>query len=352
LAKQGVRGRKEVRKLGDRTVSSLVRRLKSGGFGRDFVSRVILPDWWEDDCWEKTGLLPEIEIRVARFLGVPVATVIDSNASLEAPAYQGARLRRVRDVHRDRLGPAIHAAIRIAEAVLRNLKPNVPAPLVPPPDGLGWRGQIERSAERVTLEDILKDLWARGIPVVPTDILPSPSFQGLAAVVEDRPVIVVGHRHDEPGRAAFRISHEAGHIAHGDCAADAPVVDEDEEIGSEDEMEELADRFAVQALVGNDSVPEIPAGIEDFRELAKRAAALERETGADAGAVIFSWAQATGDYATATMATKSLYRATGARRSLKNHLESHVDLESAAQSDRELLRAIFSDPLSGDAAPR
>ena len=75
-------------------------------------------------------------------------------------------------------------------------------------------------------------------------------------MVENRPVVVLGHRHDEPGRVAFRISHEAGHIAKGDCTPDAPVVDEDEEIPSDDEMEELADQYAVRALMGEAAIPE------------------------------------------------------------------------------------------------
>lgn len=326
--------------LAKRTTRSLMRRLARAGFGKDFVSSAILPEWWDEDCWEKPELLPELEIRVARFLGLPVSVPADPAAVLASPAYGGAQLRRVRDIDRDRLGPAIHAATAIAAAALRNLRPSVPAATPPPADGLDWRAQIRRSDERVTLEDLLADLWARGIPVLPIDILPAPNFQGLAAVVLERPVIVIGHKHDDPGRAAFRIAHEAGHIAAGDCAVDAPVVDEDEEIASDHEMEERADRFATQVLTGGDEIPGMAETVADYKELARRAAALERETGADAGAVIFSWARSTGDYGTATMATKSLYRASGGRRILREHFREYVDVEGAPQSDQELLRGV------------
>jgi hypothetical protein len=318
-----------------------MRRLASAGFGNDFVSAAILPDWWSQDCWDRPDLLPEIEIRAARFLGVPVSVVTDPAAALAPPAYRGAQLRRVRDIDRDRLRPAIHAAMTIAAAVSRNLKTSVPAATPPPPDGLQWRTQIRRIDERVSLDNLLDDLWARGIPVIPVDILPVPSFQGLAAIAHDRPVIVVGHKHDDPGRAAFRIAHEAGHIASGDCTGDAPVVDEDEEIASDHETEGRADRFAIQVLTGSDEVPELTGTAADFRDLARKAAAFEREQGADAGAVIFSWARSTGDYATATMATKSLYRATGGRRILRERLATHVDVEGAPQSDQELLRGVL-----------
>ena len=239
----------------------------------------------------------------------------------------------------------------IAGAVVRNLRESVPAPAPPPPDGLAWRQQIRKSIGSVDLDAILKDLWTRGIPVVPTQLLPTPSFQGLAAVVESRPVVVLGHRHDEPGRAAFRISHEAGHIARGDCTPDAPVVDKDEEILSDDDMEKLADRYAIRVVMGKHTIPELsPSAFGDFRNLANRAAEMERETGIDAGAIIFSWARTSGDYATATMATKALYLSTGAARILRKYFRRFVNIEGASLSDQELMRVVVPGPMSSNAS--
>ncbi|WP_420442280.1 hypothetical protein [Candidatus Palauibacter sp.] len=299
-------------------------------------------------------LLAEIEIRIGRFLAVPLSTVSDPETTLEPLGYPEARLRCVRDIGRDRLAPAIHAAMRIAGAVVRNLKQPVPAPACPPSDGLAWRKDIRGFDGSSVLDAIVEDLWTRGIPVVPAHVLPTPGFQGLAAVVEDRPVVVLGHRHDEPGRVAFRIAHEAGHIARGDCTAEAPVVDEDEEILQDDEMEELADQYAIRALVGEAAIPELgPKALGNFRDLATQAAVAARETGVDAGSIIFSWARTTGDYATATRATKALYLATGATRSLRQYFHRFVDVEGASLSDRELMRVIApGSPLSADASSR
>ena len=324
-------------------------RLRRAGFGTDFVNRAILPDWWDQGCRDDPDLLPEIEIRVSRFLAVPMSVVTDPDSTLAATSYSGAQLRRVRDIDRDRLAPTIHAAMGIAGAAARNLKESVPAPAPLPRDGLAWRREIRDSHGSVDLDAILKDLWTRGIPVVPTHLLPTPSFQALAGVVEDRPVVVLGHRHDEPGRAAFRISHEAGHIANGDCTPEAPVVDKDEEIRSNHVMEETADQYAIRVLLG-DTIPELdPRSFHDFRALANRAAEIERETGTDAGAIIFSWARTSGDYATAAMATKALYLSTGAGRILRKYFGEYVDVEGASLSDRELMRAVVPEPVSLDA---
>lgn len=315
-----------------------MRRLSQAGFKKEFVRPAILPDWWEPSCATDPALLEDIEIRVARFLGLPLATVKDVSADLKRPAYPTAQLRRVRNVDRDRLGPAIHAAMRIAAAVVRCLNSSVSVPRLPPAEGLPWRQEISRSGPAVSLDDILGDLWHRGIPVVPVDILPVPSFQGLACIVENRPVIVVGHKHDEPGRAAFLLAHEAGHIGAGDCAPDQPVVDEEDEISDESEMERRADQFAMQVLVGAARPPSLEA--QTFKQLANAAAELESSTGADASVLIFAWAAQTRDYPKASMAVKALYRARGARKKLRHAFEQHVDLDAASESDRALLRCV------------
>ena len=317
-------------------------RLSHAGFRGGFVRSALLPDWWEESYAQDPNLLPDIEIRVARFLGLPLSAVRDPRTPLTPRAYPAAHLRRARTVDRDRLGPAIHSAIRIAAAVVRSLRDTVPALAVPPPDSFPWREQIKRDNSAPTLADILSDLWLRGIPVVPLDVLPTPNFQGVACVIEDRPVVLLGHKHDEPGRIAFLVAHEVGHIVAGDCAPDQPVVDGEEDIADDTEIEVQADRFATRVLVGSDSVPIVDG--ENFKELARRASKLERESGADASAVIFAWARRTVDYAVASMAVKALYRSSGARQQLRQFFDRYIDLEISTESDRALLRCVHGDP--------
>ena len=193
-------------------------------------------------------------------------------------------------------------------------------------------------------------LWQLGIPVVPVDLLPAPGFQGMACVVEGRPVILLGQKHDAPGRVAFIVAHEVGHIAAGDCAADRPVVDEEEVLTTVD-IEARADRFATQFLVGNARLPELPgAGPVLFKELARHAIAIERDTGADASFVAFSWAHKTGDFSTAAMAVKALYRSTGAQRQLHRLFDQYVDVGLAAETERCLLRCVHDDAARHEAA--
>ena len=328
----------------EHTWTTLRRRLSRGGFQRNFLERAILPDWWAEECERDPDLMWDLTLRVARFLELPVATVRDPQADLRPRVYSDAPLRRVRDLPPERLAPAIFAALKIAEAVVRNLRdPTSPAEFLPR-DAAAWRSQLAKSGT-VTLDVLLSDLWKRGIPVIPAESLPSPSFQGLAGFVQGRPVIVLGHKHDEPGRVAFVVAHEAGHITAGDCGQDRPVVDEQDEIVDTAEMEKRADLFALQTLVGTEEVPEIKGA--GFRELAKAALEHEGNTGADASVLIYSWARYNGDYSTASRAVAALYRSIGGRKILWAHFDQAINLNSASESDRRLLGCVYGAVASG-----
>ena len=326
--------------------NTLMRRLAHAGFSKSFITTALFPDWWDSDCASDPTLLPDLEIRVARFLGASVAVIRDASIALSAPVYAHAQLRRVGNIEADRLGPAIHAALAVAGAVVRNLKKDVPGPAVPPQNAILWRKEILSTAARsVTLELLLTALNRRGVPVVPLLTSPEPKFQGLACLVEGRPVIVLGHQIKDPGRVAFIVSHEVGHIANGDCDADAPVVDADDEAKDTSSIERAADLYAIRTLTGRDKVQQVQAG--DFKVLAERAFQIESEDGVDAGVIIANWARRTRDYQAASMALKALYRSQGAGVLLAEHLTRAVDMQNASESDRILLRCALGDEIDG-----
>jgi hypothetical protein len=52
----------------------------------------------------------------------------------------------------------------------------------------------------------------------------------------------------------------------------------------------------------------------------------------------------TGDYTTAAMAVRALYRHVGARRQLREMFDRYVVVSAAAETDRALLRCVYGDP--------
>ncbi len=324
-------------------IAGLMSRLEAAGFKRDFAVKGILPDWWTDECWGDDALLPQVQIRVARFLGLQLGRVADPAAPLSAPSYANAMLRRVRDVDRDRLAPAIHVAVRTAAAVVRNLRADAPPVRQLPSSGGRLRWLAEHAGGGQLITGVASVLWGHGIPVVPLGTVPNPSFQAMACIAEGRPVIATAYQHDEPARVAFWIAHEAGHLAHGDCSGDGPVVDGEEAAAEgEAEMERNADRYATEAIAGPGGFPELGLPPDpSFKDVARRAATLQSVTGIDSAALVFSWARETGRHQDAALAVKALYKQAGARRALRAFLSERVDADGATETDGALLRCVL-----------
>ncbi len=322
---------------------SLMSRLSSAGFKKPFVHAALLPDWWDDDCSENPNLLPDFEIRVARFLHCSLSHIRNASVALSASTETGPRLRKVRSVRGDRLDPAIHTAVEVAKAVVRNLTEGQ-RPMIPSRDPLVWRDKLTSELDgTVQLRDILDHLWSTGIPVVQlNDYVPRPRFQALACVVEDHPVVVLGHKYEEPGRVAFLIAHEIGHISAGHCTESITILDENAEVNDDSPDEIEANEYAQDFLVG----PEVPTLIHawehlDARALAEKASQIEAETGADASYMIYRWAAKTLDYPMAAAAVRALYRASGAQRQLSDLYLANVHAIDASESDMGLLQCVY-----------
>jgi hypothetical protein len=322
-----------------------MRRVAKAGFGADFLKAAVFPDWWSSSCASDSALLTDIEFRLARFLGTSIEQLRLPSASVSAPVYPGAQLRRVKNIDADRLGPAIHAGLRISAAALRALRDPAVAVRLPPSDPLEWRHQLirERAPHTLTLVDQVSDLWTRGIPVLHIDVLPSPKYQALAGIIDGRPVIVLAYRSDELPRLEYHLVHEVGHLVLGHCNEDEPVVDEEESIQDSSSFESQADSYARAFVSDGHDFSRLRS--LSFRELAREASDLSLTLRAvDAGTIIWDWSVQTGDFRTGQMALRALYRNHGARRILREQFDAHVDLEKASESDRALLRCIAGDP--------
>jgi hypothetical protein len=325
--------------LPKKSYRELMRRLSTAGFKLGFLREAVLPDWWDSRCETDSKLLPDVEFRISRFLGVPLDTLWEGE-SIRGPTYAEARLRHVKSLRRSRLNAAVHAGIRIAEAANRHLRSSDP-PNLPDRDPLVWRQSVLANHTLLDLAAAVNDLWSRGIPPLHVEVLPPPRFQGMACVVEARPVIELGYGHKEPAKLLYHLIHEVAHVALGHCERGAPVVDESD-VPDEEELELEADRYAVVALTGTESPPEIRG--KDAKALALDAYRTESEQRIDAGFLIWRWANATKDYATAEIALEALYRKHGALSLLRSITEANLRLEDASESDRTLLRCLYGDP--------
>lgn len=316
-------------------LKTLLARVTKAGIPRPLARCALVPDWWGPES-DEDGSLADVEERVARFLRMPLSQVRDPAAALALPAHPGAQLKNARHVSRAKLDPAIHFALMVAKAALPCLRDAAPVrPL--PRDPLDWRAELLEAGPFPDLAVVLENLWARGYLVLHVSRLPTPRFQGLAALVNGRPVILLSHDLEPPAVFLFNIAHEAGHHASGHCTDETFIVDgEENDDRSETEVE--ANRYARLAMLGRDDLPSFFG--DKPRQLAQEALDEQARTRADAGLLLRSWAFENGTWALASAAIEAIDQDLGGPETVRAAFEEHIDRNLATDAERGLLACL------------
>jgi hypothetical protein len=349
----------------DRSFRRLMSRLRDAGFSKDFVERAILPEWWSSDMGRDTSVLPELEICVARFCGLPLATIRDADIPLEINVAQGPRLRS----QSEGVGAAVHAALAVAKAVVRNLSSTCPAYRPLPRDAEAFRAEAMHDREAPTFKGIVEALWRHGVPVLHIDCLPSPKFRGMACRVGGRDVIVLSFATDSRPKLMFDLAHEAGHLANGHVSDDEPVLlDSAEGLDSlAEEPWEPSESWEQEGLFpqerasrprgkkeereadayGRSLIGKLPSTLADIPRKAHAAViarllrGLAREHQIDAPYVAHQWGLKTREFARANRAIQIL-QGGHARGVILDEVAKYVDLDGASETDARLLGCLSS----------
>ncbi len=116
-------------------------------------------------------------------------------------------------------------------------------------------------------------------------------------------------------------------------------------------MERAADRYAVVAALGSEPpAPPAEGVLDDYLRLANAGATQAKKRGVDAGSLLWYWAGRTRAFTSGMLAIKAVYKHLGGARVIRAKFDQYVDLDSASDSDRALLRCVKGDPESDEAA--
>lgn len=326
-----------------RTYRSLLGRLKAGGVNLSPAAReAILPDWWDESCEEDVSALQAVELRLARYLNVPLAVLADPSQPIQVRTDAGWRLR-TRAGSTD--GDAAIAA-QVGRALLRAAVPNRRAPRPVrrlPEDPMKLRDVFLKKDKLVELETLLTLCDACGILVLKVDRAKLPegkAYQGLAWTYEDVPCILLAEDQDTPARVAFHLAHEIGHHALGHVAQETVILDEDEGSDSGEQIEKAADRYALRLIYGAGEGIQFP-NAADASSLAREAKRTGIAIDVAPGSVIEAWARGMPRvqhrYAIATTAHQLAGTGSGARALLAAHNAQVVDIEQANDVEYSML---------------
>ena len=311
------------------------------GFRQGLLKEIVFPDWWSPECEDDPAAVAELEFRVARFLGSSAGRDWGMVHLASLPGVQSARLRHTLSTTAPKLMPAVLTSLRVARAAVDAWSAPRPVRNVPT-DPLVLRESILGLGALVDLDAVVTWLWDAGIPVLALQDLPTPKFQAMACILGGRPVVLLGHRVDAPSRLLFSVAHELGHVSRGDCSAEGPVIDgEDDFCRPEDQAEEdAANTFAFRLLGGAETVP--APGAREPKDLADEAGRIGRQLRIDPGHLLQVWSKVTGDYATMQRALSALWADRGGLALIAGKQQSEIDSGAAPETDRSLLRLLSS----------
>ena len=314
-------------------------RLKEIGYDRDFVISAILPEWWDDRLAETPSNRALAEMMIARQLNISLAHLQNPAKKLQRPRAGGARLRKWSTAAREEVGPAVQIAWRLAELIALGMR-EAPA-FQGLPDALTIRDEIFSASpsQIVNLETLLNYCWQRGVPIAHLSRFPKPSKKviGLAAIFENRPVIILASHRNALPWLAFDLAHEFGHIALKHASAGKYEVDLETPLEAREEKE--ANDFASRLLFGVES---FKIGSERWLKaqvLAAECQRLQQTNRMDAGLLIVNYARTMGQWAAAEAALKIIGQSTGAQRLIRNYFVKNFQKDDLPDSSLNFITA-------------
>lgn len=316
-------------------MSSIFRRLNAVGFDRNFVRRVVLPDWWDDALADDPGSRWQIELRIAQRLGIAVEEIADQDRRLTPASTHGVRFKRAQSTAaRASIAPGMIAARKAVALLLPHIRkaPQLPVELSAP----AIRQRILKKRNPVDLAGLLDVCWELGIAVFRFNPLPKKArkFAGMTYFENERPVIVLASGYDSPPRLAFHLAHELSHVLRKHVVPGGDVlVDSDLDGAAEDTQEREADADALEILVGDSNPRFSPTYGLTAPRLVTAARRYEADHQLHAGSVALVYGRTAKRMPVAVSALKLMNMDTGARAIIAEALLRHLPETSGMSGD-------------------
>lgn len=319
----------------------LYKRLSKVGLQPKFIQEKALPEWWDAELENNPVAVLEAAGRIAKRLGLDMASVLDPDAPITFKQVIRPKFKKIqKNSDESRLIVAQGLATRVAEMVTYACKRPFTDMAT---NAFEIRNFILKNNSYIDLDAILKFCWNCGIPVVHFSEFPRGSIKmdGMAAVINDRPVIVLSSNRRYSAYLLFIILHEIGHIASGHVK-DCVLIDEKIIKEAEDKEEQEANEFAEVILFG-DKNKYAWAKISDSIQLTRMVRQLGNKDAVDPGALAlnYAWqAEQKQDWAIAQGALKIIEPVANASVKINSYLEKELNWEKLDTDSEEYLKLV------------
>jgi hypothetical protein len=324
------------------SVRDLYRRLGALGIDAPFLRSHLLPDWWRDELADSDANRALAEAFIAKQLGFKVEDLRDSARQLRLPALASLRFKRYKNEVDDKVRVSALVAQRAATALVRAIGDRIDS-FQGGQAAAGIREAILRRAGYVDLASLLQFCWEAGIPVVHLAHRPAGSkpFDGMAAFIDGRPIIVLATGRDGPPWLAFHVAHELGHVMLGHVHPGTQALVDETLTGSAGggTQEKEADRFALELLTG---FPD--PRMQDRRVTGARLAVIAAQSGpaqgVDPGVYALIYAKSTNRWPAAQIALGHLGLDTGGREAIAQQLRRRLEVADLSETEERLLTVL------------
>lgn len=324
------------------SVRDLYRRLRDLGIDARFIRSHVLPDWWRDELAGSDANRALAEAYIAKVLGFRVEDLRDSARELTLPALPSVRFKRYKGEVDDKVRISALVAQRAVAALARSTGHRLPAF-----EKLQTAGEIRaailRRSEYVDLESLLLFCWEAGVPAIHLAHRPAGSkpFDGMAAFICGRPMVILATGRDGPPWLAFYVAHELGHIMLGHVRAGAHALVDETLTGSPGSgtQEREADRFACELLTG---FPD--PRLQDLKVTGPRLAVVAAQSGPARGVApgVFAliYAKSNNQWPVAQSALRHLGLDTGGQKAIAEQLRRRMEDADLAETEERLLSVL------------
>jgi hypothetical protein len=327
-------------------MKKLYQRLRAVGFDTPYVQNMALPSWWEDSAALSPSGYQEGLLILSRHLGLSLQSLQDESAPLELRDFGPCNFKKSKGVTEDELAIARAICTRAAQIAAASAQTRWQGEM--PVNGSEIREAIlSTGAKWVDLKSLLDWCWRNGIPVLHIASFPRSSrkMDGMAALVDGRPVIVLCKNAKQEAWLLFILAHELSHILRGHVSQNGVLVDEHIAKDSTDEQESEANATAVEILTGDsDCRFSSPGRWPNAAKLAAAAKDHGRIHQVDPGHIVLNYSNFKGDafHALGNAALRLIYPHSDAAKLIHENMAANLDWSGIPEDSSEFLMRVSS----------
>lgn len=280
------------------------------------------------------------EAYIAKQLGFDLEELHDRQRELSMPPIVEARFKRYKNEIDERVMASALVAQQVAGRVIGAIGEGLPD--FEYFEAVDIREEILRRERSVDLESLLDFCWDHGVPVVHLSRVPTAGkgFDGLAAFVDDHPVIVLASGRDSPPWLVFHLAHELGHIMSKHVQPGESLLDPLLSGQADGKGEREADAFACEVLTGQPE-PRIGNMRWTAPQLAASVASEAAQLGVDPGVLALVYGRSNDRWGPAQKALQYLGLEAGGRAIIASRLNRRLpDLAELSEADERLLQVL------------